>query len=143
MSPKQYEAAENAKLVPLDRPRQLTDAERTLLDFLIAPLDCRQLAEQIARAQVFGRCTCGCPSVTLGSDAPSVPTEVVSHLARGTGREGVFEITADATGAYAGELQVTLHVALGEVVELEVWGANQDGELVTELPAVAVLTHRR
>jgi hypothetical protein len=143
MSPKQWEAAENAKLVPLERPRQLTGAERSLLDLLIAPLDCEELAEQVAHAQVVGRCTCGCPSVTLHSDAPPVPAAVMEPLTRGTGRDDVLEITASETSDYAGELQVTLHVSFGDVVELEVWGADKEGELVTEVPAVDVLTHRR
>ena len=97
MSPKQWEAAENAKLVPLEHPRQLTDAERSLLDFLIGPLDCEELAEQVARAQVVGRCTCGCPSVTLHSGAPPMPAEVMERLTRATGRDDALETTADET----------------------------------------------
>jgi hypothetical protein len=143
MTPKQYEAAENAKLVPLERPRSLSRGERALLEFLVSPLDCTELSEQIARAQVVGRCTCGCPSITLRSKAPPVPPEVMARLTRGTGREDVLEITADSTSNRGSELQVTLHLSFGEVVELEVWGAHEDGELVTELPSVEALAHRR
>jgi hypothetical protein len=143
VSPTQAEAFEKVDLIRLDEPRELTPAERALLDFLIAPRDCPELDELVARAKGVGYCACGCPSVTLGSDAPPLSPELMERLRTKDDRKGALEIRAEEDEAFGRQLEVTLHVLEGELIELEIWGAEADGELVTELPRVEHLRHYR
>jgi hypothetical protein len=142
VSPTQEEAGQNVELIPFDEPRDLTRHERGLLDFLIAPLNCAELDELVARAKGVGYCSCGCPSVTLASDAPPLSAELMSHL-RGDDQALPLEIRAEEDESTGRQLEVTLHVLEGELIELEIWGAEADGELVTELPSLEHLSYCR
>jgi hypothetical protein len=49
--------------------RPLTDAERTLLEWLIAhgSHEAQQYAPQVSQVRVVGTCTCGCPTIDLAA----------------------------------------------------------------------------
>jgi hypothetical protein len=114
--------------IALDAPRPLTAHERTLAEFLIEPVATPALREQLARARVSGTCSCGCPSVTLESDAPPAAPGA-----------GLVVHTAWTTRADGRDVEVSLHTLDGALVELEVWVGWDGGEVTTDLPPVADL----
>ncbi len=122
------------ELVPLERPRALRLDERALLEFVIEPLGCDELREQVEQAEVVARCSCGCPSVGLRSDAAALPSDVVQRLSA-VSRDDVLSLTTWGVNREARVAEVTLHVACGMVQELEVWVGCDGGEVITELPA--------
>ena len=95
-----------AELIPLDRPRALTDKEGALIAFLLS-------------ARVVGVCNCGCPSVTLEVD-PSVPAATYRAEETPLGRTDAVPLTAYQEKS-RGSTEVTLHVLNGRLFELEIW----------------------
>lgn len=66
-----------------DEPRSLSEAERLVLDALLAAdfPGAAELRAQLARVQVVGKCDCGCPTVDLAVP-PDVPVSPVKTRAR-------------------------------------------------------------
>ncbi len=76
--------------VKLDNPRPLNTAERQILAALLA-VDfpgAEALRAQAERAQVVGRCDCGCPTIDLRvpDEVPSSPVATLNRLAPVEGR---------------------------------------------------------
>jgi len=99
--------------------RELNQAERLLLDFLLAkPFSGRDaLSRQAETAQTGGSaCTCGCPSFSLVPDKSLPPTEI-------SGRA----VVSDADGLDPGgtEVGVLLFIDKGYLFDVEVF--NYDG----------------
>ena len=138
MNPFTDDTNDSGQMVPLAEPRPLAAAERALLDALVAPLDIPALAEQIGRAEVVAHCSCGCPSIGLQTDAPELAPEIVGKLSD-TGRDDLLDVSAWAANEAGGEVEVTLHVLLGRVKELEVWAGTLGGDTRVQIPAVASL----
>ena len=96
---------------PEDRP--LTDAERTLLEWLIAHggPEARQYAPQVSQVRVVARCTCGCPTIDLAIGERrhrTVGASLVLADFEGVTPEGI-------------EVGVILHAREGQLSELEVY----------------------
>jgi hypothetical protein len=107
--------------VPLPEPRPLTARERALVDFLLAgPLGRDELRRQAETAQVVGVCSCGCPSVYLEVD-PATPAAAFTEEEAPFGRTDHVPITARQEKS-RGSTEVTLHVCLGYMEELEIRG---------------------
>ena len=110
--------------------RLLTQEERKLLEWLLAngSREAKPYISQIAKVNVVGRCTCGCPTIDLAlgnreqrKTAPSI------ILADFTGKtpEGI-------------EVGVIVHAREGEISELEVY-AIPDWKGPFNLPSVESL----
>jgi len=108
---------DNNKSEPLKgtRPehRPLTDAERTLLEWLIAHggPEAQQYAPQVSQVRVVARCTCGCPTIDLGigeRQHRTVGASLVLADFEGVTPEGI-------------EVGVILHAREGQLSELEVY----------------------
>jgi hypothetical protein len=74
----------------LDHPRPLNEAERRILDALLA-VDFPGVAEiraQMPHTMVVGRCDCGCPTVslTVPNDIPASAVHTPIRLAPAEGR---------------------------------------------------------
>jgi hypothetical protein len=123
------------QLVGLKEPRPLSRVERTLIDFVLdGPDVSSELRAQGASAVVVSACDCGCRSIGLepARDAPSAEA-----------RNGAYELGADGTSSAGGDVEVTLHVVLGRITELEIWdGAFTDGKSRGELPEIRTLQYR-
>jgi len=76
--------------VKLDEPRSLSEAERLILDALLAPdfPGAAELRAQLTRVQVVGKCDCGCPTVDLAvpPDVYPSPIKTTNRLAPVKGR---------------------------------------------------------
>ena len=92
------------------------------MEAVVAPLGRPELREQVGGVVVVAACSCGCPSVGLRADGPSLPADL-------------RDVTAWATNAEGREVQVTAHVVLGRLAELEVWAGWDGGEVRTALPS--------
>jgi hypothetical protein len=109
--------------------RALTNEECALLDVLLGSLLATpEVRAQVASARVVGVCSCGCRSIFLeaGSDTPTVEFP-----------EARLPVEITATTRANSEpwgLSVTLHILLGRIEELEVWGGTRDGTNNGELP---------
>jgi hypothetical protein len=124
--------------VLLPQPRPLSVGERRLLDALLAgPRSRPELIEQAATARVIGECSCGCPSVCLRPDE-STPSVTTTADESPTGDPSYYSLTAHGTNGDGREVQVTLHVSLGRIDELEIW-AGEEGE--TALPRTDALRY--
>ena len=132
------EAADDARLVPLADPRPATDVEGALLEALVAPLGLRELANQVALAEVVSVCSCGCPSIGLRTKGPALSTDVVRRLSD-VGRDNVLDVSAWGVNDEGRAVLVTLHVVEGLLEELEVWAGWDGGEVRTTLPSAASL----
>jgi hypothetical protein len=107
-------------LVPLDRPRPLTELERGLIDFLLEPpYGDEALRAQARTANVIGVCTCGCPSVLLGVDTSAPASDDGEWTPSGPHDLTAYQVKSRGLGA-----QVTLHVSQGHLVELEIWAGG-------------------
>jgi hypothetical protein len=125
-------------LVDLAEPRPLTVPERALLDALVEPLAIPELTALAERAQVTAECACGCPSIGLWSeDGPELSAEAIAQLSDDPDRS--IELTAYGLNDQDGELQVTLHIGLGRLVELEIWAGVWGADPRTTLPSVDTL----
>jgi hypothetical protein len=96
---------------PEDRP--LTDAERTLLQWLVAHggPEAEQYASQISHVRVAASCTCGCPTIDLAigeRQHRTVGASLVLADFEGVTPEGI-------------EVGVILHAREGQLSELEVY----------------------
>jgi hypothetical protein len=121
-------------MIDLDEARQLSRAERTLLDFILESPDVTaELRAQGASALVVSTCECGCRSIGLQpADAAPDP--------RG---DAAFALTADGVTPTGREIELTLHVVFGRMSELEIWdGSDGQGESRGELPDLATLRYR-
>lgn len=110
--------------------RPLTDAERALLEWLLAngSPEAKQYASQLSQVRVVGRCTCGCPSIDLAIGDRQQRTVGPSHVLADF--EGV---TADGI-----EVGLILHAREGQLSELEVYPMPEvDGPF--SLPAIKSL----
>jgi hypothetical protein len=110
--------------------RALSDAERTLLEWLLAngAPDARQFESQIAQVRVVGRCTCGCPTIDLAIGDRERRTIGASHIlaeAEGITPEGI-------------EVGVILHAREGQLSELEVYPIPEV-DAPFSLPSIASL----
>ena len=103
---------------PLDVSRPPSPAELRLLTTLAAG-DSVLLA-QVRACSVVGECRCGCGSLELHSVTAPLAPDVVAGLSA-DGRDDHLSITADGVDAAGRTVQVTLHVLLGSVRELEVF----------------------
>jgi hypothetical protein len=111
------------KAVPLPKTRALTEKERALIDFLLAgPLGREELRNQVQSARVWGVCSCGCPSAFLEVD-PGAPQAAFAPDEVPLGRTDAVSITAYRWNSRSWA-EVTLHVDLGYVNELEIWGGK-------------------
>ena len=93
--------------------RPLTDAERRLLEWLIAhgSKEAQQYASQASEVRVVAICTCGCPTVDLAigdRDHRTVGGSLVIADFEGLTPEGI-------------EVGVILHVREGQLSELEIY----------------------
>src|SRR5579863_281118 len=100
---------------PEDRP--LTDAERTLLQWLIAHGDpkAQQYALQVSQVRVVASCTCGCPTIDLAIGERRYRTVGASLILadfEGVTPEGI-------------EVGVVLHAREGQLSELEVYPMSE------------------
>jgi hypothetical protein len=99
--------------------RELTQAERLLLDWLIrnGTGDVDELLRQLSSARVVSRCGCGCPTVDLSVGDREVTTT------------GGSQIVADAQGSspQGVPIEVILHVRDGLLSELEAFAMNGYG----------------
>lgn len=121
-------------LEPLPEARPLTVSERAWLDHLVEPLALPELALQVASAEVISECSCGCPSIGLGGAGPDVPPATIAQLSE-SGRDDYLSRSASTRNSQGQEVEITLHVGYGRLVELEVWAPHApDGEVTTELP---------
>ena len=127
--------------MPFKRPRGLRANERELLEFLVGgPLGCEVLRRQIRSARVTGRCRCGCPSITLETDAPELRATEMKQRSE-FGRDDVLEIPAVGRNRAGKRVEVTLHVVYGRIWELEIWAGWDGGEVRTDVPDVTTLVH--
>ena len=113
---------------PEDRP--LTDAERTLLEWLIAhgSREAQQYAPQASQVRVVATCTCGCPTIDVAAgdrDHRTVGGSLVIADFEGLTPEGI-------------EVGVILHVRQDQLSELEVY-AMPDGDGPFGLPTIESL----
>ena len=97
--------------------RSLSAQERTLIEWLLVNggvPDARSYLNQVPRARVVSRCTCGCPTIDVALDG---------HL---SGRKGGSDIVADVEGISpeGGLVGVILHSRDGELSELEVYSID-------------------
>jgi hypothetical protein len=138
MSPRADAADFACTLVPLERPRALTPAERAILDHFAADYGSDALHEQVAQAEVVGMCECGCPSVELRSAADDVPTEEIREVAD-TEHLQDAQLRRWFMNRDGRVVDVTLHVVAGQLEELEVWSGWDGGETITELPGPELL----
>jgi len=138
VSPRADDVADDAKLMPLDEPRPVSAEELALLAALVEAVGSEALSEQVARAEVVSVCSCGCPSVGLRSDGPALPSDVVRQLSD-VGRDDAFALSAWGVNDEGRDVEVTLHVVLGRLEELEVWAGWDGGEVQTALPAAETL----
>lgn len=114
--------------IPLQEPRPLDEAERGLLDFLVAgPRGRPELRAQAVSAQAVGRCSCGCPSVYVAVDADAPPL---------ASKPSYYSLTAWGRNADGEDVQATLHVVDGQLEELELF-AGREGP--AQLPPLASL----
>lgn len=127
-----------SKQILLPQPRALTDAERALLGALLAgPRSRPELVEQAATACVTGECSCGCSSILLRGDA-NAPSLTIAAGDSPTGDPGYYSLTAHGSNVEGRDVQVTLHVCLGRIEELEIW-AGHEGD--TPLPPAEALRY--
>jgi hypothetical protein len=134
---------------PLPEPRRLTAAEQGLLDRLVAHTDCAELTAQAASARVTAICECGCPSVLLDTDAPTLSRATMLRMSA-FGRDDWFAIdytrieqgaTVDPETGVLPMLQIIVHVTEGSLHELEIFtgeGAAVDLPAPDELDEVTV-----
>lgn len=118
-------------MVPLAQARGLTAAERALLEALVDRTGSAALRAQARQATVNEICSCGCPSVGLHCDGPTLSTEDMLGFS-GLGRDDWF-----AVRAYHDGVDVVVHVVEGTIEELEVYAG--DG-VVPALPSPEDLT---
>lgn len=105
----------------LDQPLLSRMTSAASIDALLAgPPSRRELIDQAATARVSAECSCGCASVWLsvGADTPSLDTTANESP---TGNPGYYSLTAHGTSDGGRKVQVTLHVCLGRIEELEIW----------------------
>jgi hypothetical protein len=124
---------EEAKLVPLRRPRPLASDERLLVEALVEPLGSQELHMQVEHAEVVALCSCGCPSIGLHTNGPELPPGVLKQLSD-TDRTDVLNLSAWGVNRGGREVEVTLHLVHGRLHELEVWAGTYRGDPVTDLP---------
>lgn len=93
--------------------RPLTDAERALLEWLIAHggPEAQQYAPQLSQVRVVARCTCGCPTIDLA----------IGERQRRTVGASVLLADFDGVTPEGIEVGVILHAREGELSELEVY----------------------
>lgn len=125
---------DNNKPEPLigTRPenRLLTDAERTLLRWLIAHggPEAQQYAPQVSQVHVAASCTCGCPTIDLAigeRQHRTVGASLILADFEGVTPEGI-------------EVGVILHAREGQLSELEVYAKPEvDGPF--SLPTIESL----
>jgi hypothetical protein len=130
-------------MVDLSKSRELSAEERVLLDFLLAGPNVRaEVRTQGDSAQVVSVCDCGCRSVGLRSDVTAfgAPDSAEDSY---IGRHDYIGLTADGLSAAGTDVEVTLHIVLGRMTELEIWdGASTGGKSRGELPEIATLQYR-
>jgi len=110
--------------------RLLTQEERKLLEWLLAngSREAKPYISQIAKVNVVGRCTCGCPTIDLAlGNREQRKTALSIILADFTGKtpEGI-------------EVGVIVHAREGEISELEVY-AIPDWKAPFNLPSIESL----
>jgi hypothetical protein len=110
--------------------RPLTDAERKLLEWLIAhgSQEAEKYAPQASQVRVVATCTCGCPTIDLATgdrDHRTVGGSLVIADFEGVTLEGI-------------EVGVILHVRQDQLSELEVY-AMPDVEGRFGLPTIESL----
>lgn len=129
-------------LIELERPRELNADERALLEYLVRdPRGCPALEGQLASARVTAVCSCGCPSIGLGSDGPSMPEpHVLQHEPRD--RADYFSLSAVGRNAAGTDVEIVLHVVDGLITELEVWAGTWGDPPQTKLPRLDTLRRR-
>src|SRR5438067_11741044 len=134
MTPPHHRDSGEPKLVALDRPRDLSSAERALLAAIVDGIGPGELSGQVARAKVIAECSCGCPSIGLHTDGPVVIPDVLRRLSP-VGRDDVLDVTAYATNRKGREVEITLHIVFGRLEELEIWAGTFGGDPRTEVPS--------
>jgi hypothetical protein len=103
---------------PVDVPRPPSPAELRLLTTLAA--EDSELVAQVRACSIVGECRCGCGSLELHSVTAPLAPDVVAALSA-DGRGDHLAITADGVDAAGRTVEVTLHVLLGSVRELELF----------------------
>jgi len=128
------------QLVDLPAPRQLKDHERALLEFVLkGPFVSDEVRAQAANVEVVGECDCGCRSVAIQTAPNSTPAPIVHP---GYPRTDWVPLTAWGRSSEGTEIEITLHVVSGRLIELEIWDAwDSDRESKGELPELATLRH--
>jgi hypothetical protein len=92
-----------------------------------------ELTAQAAAAEVVSECACGCPSIGLGGTGPDLPPDVTERLSE-DGRDDYLSRSANARSSEGHDVEVTLHVGNGRLMELEVWVSHPSDAVNTELP---------
>lgn len=132
------------KMVKLDQPRQLSEDERTYLDFMLThPGSVAELDTQAQSVQVVSECDCGCRSIGLEPAASAPPAEAGPE-SETFGRDDYFLLEAEGESLEGNRVELFLHVVEGRMVELEIWdGAERtSGMSRGETPEFETLEHR-
>jgi hypothetical protein len=113
----------------VDPPRDLSEAEGGLLDFLLAdPFSGRDaLRGQLDGTQVVGECSCGCKTITLAVPEGSEPARLTMRV----------PVEAQSQLGDEKPIGVLLHAPEGLLEELEVY--REDGEALEDVPAPSAL----
>jgi hypothetical protein len=121
---------DDAQLIDLPEPRELTDDERRALAFAVAaPNAPAELRRQADTAIVVAECSCPCASIGLAGDGPQVPDAEPAML-----------LEASADNIDGQPVQVNLHLFDGLLHELEIW-CYFDGEVRTAPLDVSTLEY--
>lgn len=132
------------KMVKLDQPRQLSEDERTYLDFMLThPGSVAELDTQAQSVQVVSECDCGCRSIGL-EPAVSAPHAKPGPETETFGRDDYFLLVTEGQSLEGNRVQLLLHVLEGRMVELEIWdGAGRSSGMSRgETPEFETLEHR-
>src|SRR6266487_4462699 len=109
----------NERTFFVEEQRNLSTEEINLIEWLLINTKHSELIEQIEKAKVISKCSCGCPTVDL--EVAGVDKQPINlHLsASGYSPEGIL-------------VGIILHVRNGLLSELEVY--SEDGTKIFGLP---------
>jgi hypothetical protein len=126
--------------IPID-PRPLNAEEAKLIEFLLRdPFAATELRKQVEQVRVVSRCGCGCASVNLAVDA-AVPAAEWDPADSPMGRSDWVPLIAHGTDAVGKDVEVTLHVTVGYLNELEIWTGGF-GDFTLPVPETLRLEER-
>lgn len=116
----------------LPSPRDLSAAERRLLDRLVGAVGDPVLQRQVDTAAVTASCRCGCSSVRLLSEGPPVAEARMLQLSE-VDRSDHVQVDAWSSTPVHPDVHVVLHVVAGLIAELELFAGEGIAVSVAEL----------